>query len=595
MTEQTTQRKFGLVVHATHEAGIKLGGIGAVLEGLLSSGTYLTNVERTVLVGTMDTDDPIQMERLTSPRNRLQVTFSTYHGVDQVDRRLSARFTSLAAAYNVHLLYGRRAFGGTEHEVILVDGRRAELQRLNAFKRALYAHFGLESDRYEHYPEYSLYINAAEPAYMALKALVGGQVTGEKFIIAHEFMGLPLAFAAQIHDFGDYHTVFYAHEVATVRPLIENHPGHDTVFYNVMRAARRRGLYLEDVFGNQSGFFKHALIRRAIYCDNIFAVSDQIAEELRFLDPAFEEAPIDLVYNGIPGEEIGLEEKRASKALLQQYALNLDLFPKPPDYVFTHVTRLIPSKGLWRDIRVMEQLDSALARAGKRAVLFILATTVPAGRSPEEVRRMERTYGWPVVHREGQPDLIGHEIPLYHAIRAFNGRAHASRIVLVNQYGWSRDRCGERMPEAMQFQDLRRGTDLEFGQSTYEPFGIAQLEPLTYGALCVLSSVCGSLGFLRQAAGETLPPAIVVADYTALPPGFADKDCRTLLSLGRAERDVVEMTVARQVAAQIMERLPRDDEAVEALLAQGAALSQRMGWETVVRDYLLPGLSRAIR
>ncbi len=39
------------------------------------------------------------------------------------------------------------------------------------------------------------------------------------------------------------------------------------------------------------------------------------------------------------------------------------------------------------------------------------------------------------------------------------------------------------MPEAMSFDDLRAGTDQEFGQSLYEPVGIAQLDPLATGAL----------------------------------------------------------------------------------------------------------------
>ena len=38
-----------LVVHATHEAGVKVGGIGAVLDGLLRTESYNDAVARTVL------------------------------------------------------------------------------------------------------------------------------------------------------------------------------------------------------------------------------------------------------------------------------------------------------------------------------------------------------------------------------------------------------------------------------------------------------------------------------------------------------------------------------------------------------------------
>ena len=39
------------VVHVTHEAIQKIGGIGAVLEGLLTSRVYLDKVPRNVLIG----------------------------------------------------------------------------------------------------------------------------------------------------------------------------------------------------------------------------------------------------------------------------------------------------------------------------------------------------------------------------------------------------------------------------------------------------------------------------------------------------------------------------------------------------------------
>ncbi len=69
----------------------------------------------------------------------------------------------------------------------------------------------------------------------------------------------------------------------------------------------------------------------------------------------------------------------------------------------------------------------------------------------------------------------------------------------------------------MRFNDLRVGSDLEFGQSIYEPFGIAQVEPLSAGALCVVSSVCGCVGFVRRAAGGLVFPNLIVGDYAGLP------------------------------------------------------------------------------
>ena len=80
--------KFDLVVHATHEAGVKMGGIGAVLDGLLGARAYNERVSRTVLVGPMDTEDAVEMERLTAPRNQLQIDYSSHHAVNLVDATL---------------------------------------------------------------------------------------------------------------------------------------------------------------------------------------------------------------------------------------------------------------------------------------------------------------------------------------------------------------------------------------------------------------------------------------------------------------------------------------------------------------------------
>jgi hypothetical protein len=594
MPESTGQ--FGLVVHATHEAGLKLGGIGAVLDGLLSAPSYLRNIGRTVLVGPMDMTDRTEMERLSAPRNRLEIRYSSFHRVNEVEASLAATLARIEANYNVHILYGTRAFGGARHETLLVDAGEIDEEKANLFKGRIWWRYRIPSDRYEHHAEYSYYLNAAEPSFLALQALIGEEEgrSQRRCIIAHEFMGLPLVFAATLNAPGVYRSVFYGHEVATVRPIVEDHLGHDTMFYNVMARATAVGKSLEEVFGDQSAFFKHALLSAAPQCDNIFAVGDRVVDEMRFLSPAFAAQNIDLVYNGVPSYEISLQEKLASQRKLQQYAVNLGLFDAPPDFVFTHVTRMIVSKGLWRDIRVMEHLDAALAGQSQTAVLYILSTIIPVGRPAEEIFRMEKEYGWPVVHREGAPDLISHEVLFYRAVVAFNQAARATRIVFVNQFGWSRDRCGERMPADMEFMDIRQGSDLEFGQSIYEPFGIAQVEPLSFGALCVISNVCGCVGFLRRAAAADRHN-VIVADYTTLPPDVVEGNHRDALSIGQPQRNAVELASASLVAEEILAHLPRGPEAKAQTIETGYRISQRMSWEVVAADYLLPGLRRAIR
>src|SRR3954468_31743 len=242
----------------------------------------------------------------------------------------------------------------------------------------------------------------------------------------------------------------------------------------------------------------------------------------------------------------------ASRNKLREYCHNLLGFT--PDYVFSHVTRLVPSKGLWRDLRVLEHLEAILRKRSETAVLYVLSTEVP-GRRPEDIRRMESTYHWPVVHREGAPDLSGGEAVFYQGVQEFNAKSRNIKVVFINQFGFTQQACGARMPREMEFMDIRKGSDAEFGQSIYEPFGIAQVEPISFGGICIYSNVCGCAGFVHKANDGKPTPNVIIADYTDLP----QKGLRPeqLLSISQAERDQIEHTVAANVARELIECLPR--------------------------------------
>lgn len=590
--------QLDLVVHATHEAGAKVGGIGAVLDGILAEPTYNRIANRTILVGPFDPSNLTEVERLRAPSNNFEILHSTLDGVIVPSQELARAFERIELYYHVNILYGRRRFGEVEHEVLLVDPRDVVASVENAYKFLLWERFGVDSRLYESSGEFEWYLRAADPSFAALQALVGeGEIPrppklraprpGRNILIAHEWLGVPLALSALFQQPGAYRTIFYAHEVATVRPLVEDNPGHDTRFYNVMKAAHHEGLFLQDAFGDRSVFFKHALLTTVTSFDAILAVSDVIVDELHFLSHEFASRPVALVYNGIPNSHIATEERRTSIVRMQDYAATL--LKIRPTWIFTHVTRLVKSKGLWRDLEVMEALDASLARRGESAVLFTLSSSIPAGRRVEDVLQWEREYGWPVLHREGNGDLIGPETEYYQSVEAFNTRAKASRVLLFNQYGWSPDRCGTRMPADMETSDIRNGSHLEFGQSIYEPFGIGQLEPLAAGAICCLSSVCGCVGFIKEAGGSNLSN-VVVADYVTLPPALRDLDLAGLLRLGEPERKTVESAESASVAKRILDSLPRTPDAMHRLLEDGSALSQRMSWKTVVEYKLLPAL-----
>ncbi len=578
------------LAHVTHEAVEQLGGIGTVLEGLMCSPVYQRHVKRSILVG------PTSAGITPDPEKRLgdhgEVLYST---VDQIDRAgLAGKFRPIEWAFNVAIVYGKRHYappgqGRTgEAEVLLIDVFKASPDRLNVFKFRLAETFGLQSHRYENIWDYEEYTRLAEPAFYALQALLA-EADKPCVLFSHEFMGMPAALQAILDGGDDFRTIFHAHECSTARHLVENHPGHDTMFYNVLDAAREQGRYVEDLFGSLDGFSRHALISRSHLCDGVIAVGDRTRDELHFLNPQLAQATIDLVYNGLPAQPCTLEEKLAARAMLADYSEKL--LGYRPDVLMSHVTRPVISKGLWRDVKVCHHLHDHLAARGQTGVLYIL-TSAGGVRRPHDVYAMEQNYGWPRGHREGFPDLVGPEVDLHRMIEPFNAAHPNLQIVLVNQFGWARDRIGKRLPEAMHIGDFRTATDAEFGMATYEPFGISPLEPLGAGAICVISNVCGCENFVQSVTNHQGSENVLTADYTRLNHAGTIEE---LKAIGQPQRDAIEDREAERVAAELARRLPQDDDARARLLEQGQALVAKMGWDQVIENGLVPLLERVCR
>ncbi len=563
------------LVHVTHEAVQQAGGIGTVLRGLITARSYQAHCQRTILLGPLT--DPDSAQPLGPDGEILYDASRSIRAADVADQ-----LSAVERKFGVRLVYGRRLLTQdgrrAEPEVLLVDVTHPP-ERLNGFKRDLFLHLGLESHRYEHHWEYEQYLRLAEPGFAAVRSLVGD---APFLLLAHEFMGLGTAFKALLSD-AACKTLFYAHEVATVRPLVEERPGRDIAFYNALRQARANGQYIDELFGSQDGYFKHALVSQAYRLDAVLAVGDWVEEELRFLGPEFAACPIDLVYNGVPTAELSSAEREAARQKVQ--ASVSALLGWTPDLIFTHVARLVESKGLWRDLLVLEHLEHHLEERGQRA-LFIALATETGRRDPEDVQRMV-AYGWPLVHREGGSDLSSGELKFDLLVRAFNARTRAVKALFVNQFGWDQQSCGAFLPADAEFADLRRGSDAEFGQSIYEPFGISQVECLSSGTISVVSDVCGCRGFVRQTAGESGLDGFIEGAYTQL-----DAADRADQPIGARERTQAEALQSQVVASALADQLSTDAAGRKKLLAEGYAAAQKMSWERVAEDMLLPVLRR---
>jgi len=574
------------LAHITHEAVEKVGGIGAVLQGLLTCEAYRSREQRTILIGPTFATEGGADGRL-GPAG--EVLYSSIDGVTQ--HPVSRALDQVRRDFHVEIIYGYRRFQDPHSaarvavEVVLIDVSRMSTHRANSFKGRLWEKYGIDSSRFESCWDYDLYVRLAEPAIAVLKALGAADSDDECVVLAHEFMGLPTALAAGLDPSSAFRTVFYAHEVAAIRKLVEEHPGHDVTFYNVLSEAMNRGRYLDQAFGSQDHYHRHALVKCSRFCDRIFSVGDYVTKELFFIGPEFANATIDTVYNGIPAQRISVAEKRVAQERIRDYAETL--LGDRPDFIFTHVARMAVSKGLWRDLATLEHLEREFRRTGKTAVLFVLSTEVPP-RRPEDVREMERWWRWPLAHREGGTDLSYGEAIYYQGVQLFNIRSRMIKAIYVNQFGWEQAVCGSRMPHDMSFMDIRRASDVEFGMSIYEPFGIAQFEPLTFGSICVPSRVCGCVGFLEKVTGGASVPNVFVADYCDLGPGRQDE--KNLLALDRDHRTEREEKVAEQIARYIVDTLPTNDAQTEELLRKGYELAGQMSWNVVAGKFVLPAI-----
>ena len=571
------------LAHVTHEAVHKVGGIGAVLEGLLTSQPYREADDRSILIGpwfpTPSGKSPLGESG--------EVLYSSFDGTRR--HPSSDTLDQVCRDYHVGIVYGHRTYtdphsgARVSPEVLLIGVDHRPLGQVNHFKHRLWDHFQIDSTRYENSWEYDLYIKLAEPAIGALRALGAVDGNNQCVILAHEFMGMPTALAAIMDGSDRFGTVFYAHEVSSIRRIVEHHQGHDVTFYNVLEAASREKRHMTEFFGDQYDYYRHALVSASRHCDRIFAVGHYVTRELRFLDAGFADANIVTTYNGIPSEKINPQQKEVSRERLRAYAE--ELLGHRPDYIFTRVTRTAVSKGIWRDLAVLEAMEPMLEDRDQTAVMFLLSTEVPA-RTPEDVRFMEQAWGWPVVHREVEPDLSHGEAGLHEGVQRLNARCRQIKVVFVNQFGWSREMCGDRMPQDMEFMDIRRGSDVEFGQSIYEPFGIAQLEPLTFGGVCLITGVCGCAGFVEKVTEGEPTRNVIAIDYHDY--GDWHQDPKAMLKLTRAERENHELNVAKRAARQLFEALPEDDADRESLMHVGYDLAREMSWDVIARDHVLP-------
>ncbi len=568
-----------IAVHVTHESMKKIGGIGAVLSGVCNLEQYKGFYDKTVFYGPVF---ELPAETFSNLGKAGEMLFSSHDNYDSAD--YGAVFNRIIEKYNVDIVYGKRQlaceFDIAKHsvvEVLNVGINRTNEEEVKKFKYRLWKGFGIKSHLYEDNWDYQQYLRIAIPYLEILDGLYGGG--NEYYHFAHEYMGVPSVLT--VAESGRKDTkVFVAHEVTTARSIVEGNPGHDISFYNILEKSRGEKSF-EEVFGSQEHNPRNELIKRAVNFDYIFAVGDHIKDEYQFLVPEVPAEKVKIVYNGVSARSVDIEQKRRSREHIEQY---IDaLFNFTPDAIFTHVTRLVISKGLWRDIMLLGYLDKIFDKHNLKGAYILLSTVIGTGRNPQDIFRMEEEYGWPVLHRKGWPDLIGNEENVYDQLQLFNARSKAIKAVFINQFGFERARCGKRVPQGAEFNDLRIASDAELGFSIYEPFGIAQIETVPFGGISVLSSSCGAARLLVERFEDAPIRPYYIVDYVE---AGRKTNLTSLKNLTIKRRDKMERQVLKNHAQGIFDALPLRAEKRQQYLSNAHKYAGGISWEASAKNYI---------
>src|SRR4051812_35406261 len=211
------------VVHVTHEAIQKIGGIGAVLQGLLTSRVYLDKCPRNILVGPFWPSDDTGEQRLGALGEVL------YSSLDNIYRSpLAGRFREIEQQLGVSIIFGRRRYIDKDTgiastpEILLIDVSRYDEKRIADFKFRLWEKFGISSSQYDNIWDYEQGVRLAEPALASLHALGAASAVEPCVVLSHEYMGMPTVLAAVLEgEKSHFRTIFHAHECATMRRIVE--------------------------------------------------------------------------------------------------------------------------------------------------------------------------------------------------------------------------------------------------------------------------------------------------------------------------------------------------------------------------------------
>ncbi len=563
-------------IHVTHEAAQKIGGIGAVLSGLCTSQVYHNRYHKTYFYGPLFDDSLQSVNRLGTDA---KILFSNIDGI--YESLYNQSLLNVVDKFNIDIVYGQKEIYDEIHpenrsnvEIILIGIKSIRKDLLDIFKFSLWEKYNFNCQLYENDWDFEQYLRIALPLRSIFSIFLNCDDMVDYY--SHEYMGICSCLSILKNKQKNERLYFYAHEVSTARNIVEKIPGHDVSFYNIMNQDLSDKVSMEERFGSYKHNSRNELIKFACLFDDILAVGDFVKDEYQYLNPKVNTKIINVCYNGIPINKISFDKKLSSRKKIQEYCNTL--FNYTPEVILTHVSRLVISKGLWRDVSLLESLDLLFTENHIKGFFIILSSLIGTGRDITDIHKMETDYGWPVWHKENWPDLVSYENDIFWSLHYFNAKSRSIKGVFLNQYGFDSGHLGKRFPKDTNFSDLRIASDAEFGMSIYEPFGIAQIETVPYGGVAVLSRACGSSFLLEQGFNKEVSSAYHVIDFSNI-----SHTIKNFQDINIQQRTHIEKKMIAKEAKKIYQKIPKTEKEREYLFNQCMTHSEFLSWDSIAK------------
>ena len=313
------------------------------------------------------------------------------------------------------------------------------------------------------------------------------------------------------------------------------------------------------------------ILQQAWRPDGVAVASASVRDELLFMNRAFAlRGEIPVISPGVSVVPCDMELKERSRRKLISYARNVwEIEDVDADHtiIATQIARAEDSTSFLRAFDALRIFSSQLSSRGHRdtKVLFIIVTS------------------WD-VSRAG----TGENRSIDELLRKTGGTAFSSgalRVRVINQPQWPALPERNHKPTALTRDDLHRATNLSMCLSLYDTFDTTPLEPVSCGAIAVISTGCGLHRKIQEL--DYWKENIIVVDYaeewveslSEKHEGETHRVLNDLFNVTLEEKREAEQSAHQHLVPCLLNTLPWTSTQRAVKLAGGHRLATELNWE----------------